>query len=38
VNKPDYIAYRKDLVETKFSPIEGNFDTFKYIGQFQPKR
>jgi peptide/nickel transport system substrate-binding protein len=38
VNKPDYIAYRKDKVETKFSPIEGNFDTFKFIGQFEPKR
>jgi peptide/nickel transport system substrate-binding protein len=38
VNKPDYIAFRKDMVETKFSPVEGNFDTFKYIGEFRPKR
>jgi peptide/nickel transport system substrate-binding protein len=37
VNKPDYIAYRTDLIEPKFSPIEGNFDTLKYIGAFKPK-
>ena len=38
VNKPDYIAYRKDLVEPKFSKLEGNFDTFKYIEEFRSKR
>jgi peptide/nickel transport system substrate-binding protein len=37
VNKPDYIAYRKDLVTPKFSTVEGNFDTLKYIGVFEPK-
>jgi peptide/nickel transport system substrate-binding protein len=37
VNKPDYVAYRKDMVDVKFSAVEGNFDTFKYVAEFKPK-
>jgi peptide/nickel transport system substrate-binding protein len=37
VNKPDYVAYRKDRVTPRFSKIEGNFDTLKYIGEFRRK-
>lgn len=35
VNKPDYIAYRKDRLTPRFSATEGNFDTLKYIGEFR---
>jgi peptide/nickel transport system substrate-binding protein len=35
VNKPDYIAYRKDRVAPRFSALEGNFDTLKYVGEFR---
>ena len=38
VNKPDYIAYRKDLVDARFSRIEGNFNTMKYLESFTSKR
>lgn len=35
VNKPDYIAYRKDRLTPRFSNVESNFDTLKYIGEFR---
>ena len=38
VNKPDYIAYRRDLVDARFSKIEGNFNTMKYLESFTSKR
>jgi len=38
VNKPDYIGYRKDLINARFSPIEGNFNTFKYLEYFTLNR
>jgi peptide/nickel transport system substrate-binding protein len=38
VNKPDYISYRKDLIHARFSPIEGNFNTFKYLESFTLNR
>jgi hypothetical protein len=38
VNKPDYIAYRKDLVDARFSRIEGNFNTMKYLESFTSER
>lgn len=38
VNKPDYIGYRKDLIEAKFSKLEGNFDVFKYLEEFKRKK
>jgi peptide/nickel transport system substrate-binding protein len=37
VNKPDYIAFRTDRVTPRFSELEGNFDTLKYIGEFRPR-
>jgi peptide/nickel transport system substrate-binding protein len=37
VNKSDYIAYRKDRLVPRFSKIEGNFDTLKYISEFTRK-
>jgi peptide/nickel transport system substrate-binding protein len=38
VNKPDYIAYRKDLIEPKFTKVEGNFDVLKFAEEFTRKR
>jgi peptide/nickel transport system substrate-binding protein len=38
VNKPDYIAYRSDLIQPKFGKIEGNFDVLKYAEEFTRKR
>jgi peptide/nickel transport system substrate-binding protein len=38
VNKPDYIAYRKDLIEPKFTKMEGNFDVLKFAEEFTRKR
>lgn len=38
VNKPDYIGYRRDLVEPRFSKVEGNFDVFKYAEEFRRKQ
>jgi peptide/nickel transport system substrate-binding protein len=38
VNKPDYIAYRRDLIEPKFAKLEGNFDVLKYAEEFTRKR
>jgi peptide/nickel transport system substrate-binding protein len=35
VNKPDYVTYRKDTLMPRFSNVEGNFDTLKYIGEFK---
>jgi peptide/nickel transport system substrate-binding protein len=35
VNKPDYIVYRTDRLTPRFSAMEGNFDTLKYIGEFR---
>jgi peptide/nickel transport system substrate-binding protein len=35
VNKADYIAYRTDRLTPRFSAMEGNFDTLKYIGEFR---
>jgi peptide/nickel transport system substrate-binding protein len=37
VNKPDYIGYRRDRIDAKFSPVEGNFDVFKYVTEFKRK-
>jgi len=37
VGKPDYIAYRTDLVNVRFGANEGNFRTFKYAEQFSRK-
>ncbi len=37
VSKPDYIGYRKDKIEARFSPIEGNFNTLKYVTEFTRK-
>jgi len=34
VSKPDYIGYRKDKIEARFSSVEGNFNTLKYITEF----
>lgn len=34
VNKPDYIGYRSDLIQPKFSEVEGNFDVLKYVEEF----
>ena len=38
VNKPDYIGYRKDLVDARFGRAEGNFNTMKYLEAFTSKR
>jgi peptide/nickel transport system substrate-binding protein len=38
VNKPDYIAYRSDLIQPKFAKLEGNFDVLKYAEEFTRKR
>ena len=35
VNKPDYVVYRKDRLTPRFSNVEGNFDTLKYLGEFK---
>jgi peptide/nickel transport system substrate-binding protein len=37
VSKPDYIGYRKDKIEARFSSVEGNFNTLKYITEFSRK-
>ena len=37
VSKPDYFAYRTDLVNVRISPNEGNFDTLKYAEEFSRK-
>jgi peptide/nickel transport system substrate-binding protein len=37
VSKPDYIGYRKDKINARFSAIEGNFNTLKYITEFSRK-
>lgn len=37
VNKPDYIGYRSDLIQPKFSDVEGNFDVLKYAEEFTRK-
>lgn len=37
VNKPDYIGYRADQIDARFSETEGNFDTLKYIEEFVRK-
>ncbi|SMH26691.1 ABC transporter substrate-binding protein [Mesorhizobium australicum] len=34
VSKPDYLGYRKDKIKARFSSIEGNFNTLKYITEF----
>jgi peptide/nickel transport system substrate-binding protein len=34
VGKPDYIAYRDDLVKVRFGANEGYFRTFKYAEEF----
>lgn len=34
ISKPDYIGYRKDKINARFSAIEGNFNTLKYITEF----
>jgi peptide/nickel transport system substrate-binding protein len=38
VNKPDYIAYRSDLIQPKFGKLEGNFDVLKFADEFTRKR
>ena len=38
VNKPDYIGFRRDLIEPKFVKLEGNFDVLKYAEEFTRKR
>ncbi|HZH27401.1 MAG TPA: ABC transporter substrate-binding protein [Azospirillaceae bacterium] len=38
VNKPDYIGFRRDLVDLKFAEVEGNFDVLKYAEEFTRKR
>jgi peptide/nickel transport system substrate-binding protein len=38
VGKPDYIAYRNDLVNVRFGANEGNFDTMKYAEEFSRKQ
>ncbi len=38
VGKPDYIAYRDDLVNTRFSANEGYFRTFKYAEEFSRRQ
>jgi peptide/nickel transport system substrate-binding protein len=37
VSKPDYLGYRKDKIMARFSSIEGNFNTLKYITEFSRK-
>ncbi len=37
VSKPDYIAYREDLVNARFGKNEGNFNTLKYAEEFTRK-
>jgi len=38
VNKPDYIGFRRDLIEPKFAKLEGNFDVLKFAEEFTRKR
>ena len=38
VSKPDYIAYRSDMIDARFGETEGNFNTFKYMEEFTSKR
>lgn len=38
VNKPDYIGYRRDLIEPRFAKVEGNFDVLKYSEEFRRKQ
>ncbi len=34
VNKPDYVAYRKDLIQARFAKLEGTFNVLKYAPEF----
>lgn len=34
VNKPDYVAYRSDLVDVRFAPAEGGFNVMRYAAEF----
>jgi peptide/nickel transport system substrate-binding protein len=38
VSKPDYIAYREDLVEVRIGSKEGNFNMLKYAEEFSRKQ
>uniref|UniRef100_C5D0U8 Extracellular solute-binding protein family 5 n=1 Tax=Variovorax paradoxus (strain S110) TaxID=543728 RepID=C5D0U8_VARPS len=35
VGKPDYIGFRRDQLDARFVPLEGNFDVFKYVADFK---
>lgn len=35
VGKPDYIGFRRDQLDARFGPLEGNFDVFKYVADFK---
>ena len=37
VNKPDYIGYRRDLIQARFAKIEGTFNVLKYAPEFTRK-
>jgi peptide/nickel transport system substrate-binding protein len=38
VDKPDYVAYRDDLVDVRFAPREANFRMFKYADSFARRK
>jgi peptide/nickel transport system substrate-binding protein len=38
VSKPDYLAYREDLVNVRIGTKEGNFDMLKYAEEFSRKQ
>jgi peptide/nickel transport system substrate-binding protein len=38
VSKPDYIAYREDLVDVRIGTKEGNFNMLKYAEEFARKQ
>lgn len=38
VGKPDYIAYREDLIDARFGTKEGNFNMLKYADEFSRKQ
>lgn len=38
VGKPDFVAFRDDLVDVRFAPREANFRMFKYVDGFSRRK
>ena len=38
VDKPDFVAFRDDLVDVRFAPREANFRMFKFVDGFSRRK